>query len=247
MYEEILEGIGLTKGEIKVYTTLLKTGETTTGKVIDESGLSSGKIYEILNRLINKGLVSYIVKEKTKYFNATSPKKILEYIDQKEKEIKSRRQQAEKIIPYLSNLQKKGDYSAVIYKGLEGFKTAIYETLDELTKEDVWLGFGISTKREEAINLVWEFFVKKKGSKGIQSKIILNDFESYEKRKNVPHEDTRVLEMSSNAAPVSIAKDIVLIYNWKELSVIKIINKDIAQSFREFFYNLWNMAKIPKT
>jgi len=66
MYEKILEGIGLTKGEVKVYLTLLKTGETTTGKIIDNSGLSSGKIYEILEKLIKKGLVAYIIKEKTK-------------------------------------------------------------------------------------------------------------------------------------------------------------------------------------
>jgi len=248
MYEDILEGIGLTKGEIKVYLTLLKLGETTTGKIIDDSGLSSGKIYEILNKLMKKGLVNYIVKEKTKYFNATSPKKILEYISNTEKEIKKKRQQVEKILPSLSSIKdkKREEYSAVVYKGIEGFKTAIYETLDELNKDNKWLAFGISVKRKEIINRIWNKFVKAKEKKGISSRLIFNDIKSYKGQKPKYKEEGRILKMISNAAPVSISGNIVMIYNWKELSVIKITNKDIAQSFREFFYNLWDMAKKPK-
>jgi len=59
MNEKLLEEIGLTKGEIKTYLTLLQIGESTTGKIIDEAGISSGKIYEILNKLIRKGLVMH--------------------------------------------------------------------------------------------------------------------------------------------------------------------------------------------
>ena len=47
MDEKILEQIGLTKGESIVYLTLLKIGETTTGKIIEQAQISSGKIYEI--------------------------------------------------------------------------------------------------------------------------------------------------------------------------------------------------------
>jgi sugar-specific transcriptional regulator TrmB len=39
MYEDALEGIGLTKNEAKVYLTLLKLGSTTTGAVVKETGL----------------------------------------------------------------------------------------------------------------------------------------------------------------------------------------------------------------
>ena len=68
MLEKELMGIGLTQREVKVYLALLKLGESTTGKIIQESGISSGKIYEILEKLIGKGLASYTIKEKTKYF-----------------------------------------------------------------------------------------------------------------------------------------------------------------------------------
>src|SRR3989338_11365214 len=106
MNEKILEEIGLTKGEIKVYFSLLKLGETTTGKIIEEAQISSGKIYEILEKLIKKGLVSYIIKEKTKYFSATSPRRIIDYIHEKEHELMKKEEEFEKELPALLNLQK---------------------------------------------------------------------------------------------------------------------------------------------
>ena len=45
---ELLEEIGLTKSEIKVYLALLELGSATSGPIVDKSGASSSKIYEIL-------------------------------------------------------------------------------------------------------------------------------------------------------------------------------------------------------
>jgi len=108
MNQKILEEIGLTKGEIKVYLTLLKTGETTTGEIIKEAQISSGKIYEILDKLIAKGLASYIIKEKTKYFQASSPNRILDYFHEKEFSLKQKEQEIEKELPSLLSLEKQG-------------------------------------------------------------------------------------------------------------------------------------------
>ena len=78
-----LEEIGLTKSEIKVYLALLKLGQTTAGPIVDEAKVTRSKIYDILERLKNKGLVSHIIKESTKYFSATSPTNIIEYLNKK--------------------------------------------------------------------------------------------------------------------------------------------------------------------
>ena len=66
MNAKILENIGLTDGEIKVYLALIKLGSSTSGPITDKSGVSRSKIYNILERLIQKGLVSYTIKEKTR-------------------------------------------------------------------------------------------------------------------------------------------------------------------------------------
>ena len=77
---EILTEIGLTKSEIKVYLAMLKLGQTTSGKIVDEAKITRSKIYDILERLKNKGLVSFITKDSTKYFSATNPNNLLNYL-----------------------------------------------------------------------------------------------------------------------------------------------------------------------
>jgi len=120
MDEKLLEEIGLTKGEIKVYFTLLKLGETTTGKIIENAQISSGKIYEILDKLVKKGLVSFIIKEKTKYFTASSPNRILDYMHEKEKNLKEKEEEIKKELPFLLSIQKshKKEHETNLFKGL---------------------------------------------------------------------------------------------------------------------------------
>ena len=69
MNESLLEKIGLTKSEIKVYLALLELGCSATGKIVEKSKASSSKIYEILDRLMQKGLVSFIIKSGIKNIN----------------------------------------------------------------------------------------------------------------------------------------------------------------------------------
>ena len=72
-----LQKIGLTAGESKVYMALLKIGSSTTGPIVDEAKVSRSKVYHIIERLMSKGLVTSIVKTKTKYFQAADPHKLL--------------------------------------------------------------------------------------------------------------------------------------------------------------------------
>ena len=79
-----LEELGLTNGEIKVYLALVKLGETTSGPIVDESGISVSKVYYVLDRLAKKGLVSHVVKNNVKHFSAATPDRLLDYLKEKE-------------------------------------------------------------------------------------------------------------------------------------------------------------------
>ena len=56
-----LEWIGLNKSETKVYLSLLRLGASSTGPIINDSKTANSKIYEVLDKLIHKGLVSFLV------------------------------------------------------------------------------------------------------------------------------------------------------------------------------------------
>src|SRR3989344_6582669 len=92
---------GLTDGEGKVYLALLKLGSTTSGPIIEESKVANSIIYRLLDSLIEKGLASYIIKEKTKYFTAAQPKKIVEYLEERKQKIEDNKESINKLLPQL--------------------------------------------------------------------------------------------------------------------------------------------------
>jgi predicted DNA-binding transcriptional regulator len=73
MKEEILERLGLTKNEIKIYLYLLSCKTSTTGPIIKTLKISSSRVYESLEKLISKGLVAYFLKNNVKYYQAQDP------------------------------------------------------------------------------------------------------------------------------------------------------------------------------
>ena len=79
-----LELLGLSPRESAVYYALLKSGPTTTSRIIKDTGIPSSKIYDVLERLIQKGLASYILVSGKKEFRATNPNKLMEIIEKKE-------------------------------------------------------------------------------------------------------------------------------------------------------------------
>ncbi|MEK6953010.1 MAG: helix-turn-helix domain-containing protein [Nanoarchaeota archaeon] len=246
MNEKLLEEIGLTKGEVKVYLTLLKTGETTTGKIIEEAQISSGKIYEILYKLIKKGLVSYIIKEKTKYFQSASPNRILDFLHEKEKALKNKEMEIEKQLPSLFELQKpKKEYETTLFKGLKGIQAAIFEALDFLDKDDEVLVMGIRSTKDEQYNMLWKRWHQARMQKKIKCKAIFSDKDSkyYQSFKQMKLTQVKVLQGITPSA-IDIIKDKVLIFTYeKEPSCLSIKNPEIAQSFKTFFETLWRIAK----
>ncbi len=247
MNEKALEDIGLTKGEAKVYLTLLTLGETTTGKIIKEAQISSGKIYEILDKLIKKGLVSYIVKEKTKYFNAASPNRILDYLHNKEKELRKKEQIFLRELPNLISIGKKGkkEYETHLFKGFKGIETAINEALMDLTSKDEILAMGIVSSKEKKYNLMWQRWHIDRIRKKIVCKALFSDRNTdyYKKFRSMKLTKIKVLSGITPSA-IDIMNDRVLIFTYGiEASCLSIKNSEVAQSFKTFFYNLWNIAK----
>ncbi len=247
MNEKLLEQIGLTKGEIIVYTALLKIGETTTGKIIEEAQISSGKIYEILDKLIRKGLASFIVKEKTKYFSAASPNRILDFLHEKERELKDKEHQLIKEMPLLLALERAGkkEYEIRLFRGFKGIQTAIFEALSDLNQNDEVLAMGIRSSKGEQYNLLWQRWHKERINKKIVCKLIFSEKNSeyYENLKKMKFIKIKILKGITPAA-IDIMKNRVLIFTYgEEPSCLSIKNPEIAQSFATFFYNLWELSE----
>jgi sugar-specific transcriptional regulator TrmB len=75
-YSFILKNIGLTEYEIRVFLTLLLSGELNYRVLGRDSGVPIGKIYQVISSLESKGFVE-TAQDKPKLFKAVEPKKAL--------------------------------------------------------------------------------------------------------------------------------------------------------------------------
>jgi len=245
----IFEEIGLTKSEIKVYLALLELGSTTKGPLIKKSEISSSKIYEVTDKLIDKGLVSYILKNKVKHFKAAPPSRIKEYVKEKKDKISKQENELAKIIPFLEkkHIFLKDKTDAEIFMGWNGLETAYQDIINNLSKGDTDYVFGASkgsdskrTRRffDRYLNLTYE--------KGIKIKAIFNkDSKDYHKSSKAKkrHVEARFLDQTT-PTEINIYKDKTLIVVLSQTPlVIMIKGKEVADSFKQYFDVMWGIAK----
>ena len=147
----VLEEIGLNKGEAKVYLALLELGESKVGSIINKSGLVSSVVHTDINKLVEKGLASYIKKGKIKFYKAVSPKQILNFVKEKEKKLLE-------IIPSLEEKQKKSENKeeAEIFEGIKGITSMLNLIIENSKKREEF--FFFATDMEEKQKELQEFW-----------------------------------------------------------------------------------------
>jgi len=158
MDTSILEDIGLTKAEIKVYLALLELGSSTAGPVIEKTGLQNSVVHMTLHKLVEKGFVSFIKKGKIRHYQPTDPRHIIDFIEEKKKRFVT-------LLPQLLAKQKvKEKQEAEIYEGFKGFKTMLYEFIKDVKPGDEYLFFAFSAKNPDDFGRIFEFYkdMKKK-------------------------------------------------------------------------------------
>ena len=247
MESEILEKVGLTRNESIVYLTLLKLGTAKTGELLNASGLNSGKIYEILESLKRKGLLSESIINNVKHYTSAPPGQLLEYLDKKKKEIEKEEKLIKSSISQLEALRnsKLTKTRSVVYTGFQGLKTAAYEALNQLKENEEILGMGISEKKQVKLNEFWLQFSSARIKNKIKARHIYSEKGTYsEEFKKVKLTEHKFLEGFTPVTVDIFGDDKVLILNYQEpINCILIYDKNTATSFRNFFEQLWKIAK----
>ncbi len=246
MYKEKLEELGLTSGESKVYVALLVLGPSTVGPVVKKSNVAYSNIYEILNRLLDKGLVSFIVKQKTKYFQAEDIKRIKDYLVIQEKELDRKKKIFEDLQPKLEKLglDKKKE-EAEIFVGEKGLMTAYDKLLKGSDKKDV--GYFFYVNDEEYYEKAEKFYVKSwhlmKKYKSKWKGISTVDFKKTKLVKRYPSFVEQRYVPFPVPGNIDFINDKLLITTWKNAVGILIHSKEIVESYRSYFDSVWKLAK----
>jgi predicted transcriptional regulator len=245
-----LAKVGLTNGEIRIYEALLELGETTRTNLAKKSGVSPSKIYDVANRLLEKGIISSVKKNGIMHFSAANPERLKSFIQQKHKEIETESKLIDSMLPSLLAKYSKTEENADIevFYSWEGMKTAFDDIIKTLGPGEYNYIFGASQGyNSKQADLFFSQFYKKKLEKGFGTKIIFNE----DVRKNKQRtslfarspNDMRFM-YSNTFTEINLYKNTVLIIMLlNKPIVIRIKSSEASSSFKAFFDSMWNMAK----
>jgi len=246
MNTEILRSLGLSKRESEVYYNLLKIEDALASDISEKTKEARTNTYDTLNSLIKKGLVSYVVKNNKKYFLAADPKNLLKWMDIRKEEIEKEKKIVEKLIPDLKNLrsEKEKKVKVEVFEGKEGFRTALNRTIESAknkNKEILMLN-ALANILHQIDPIYQEKYYNLKKQEKIHTRYIFNGKVDIPKSPNAEY---KFLDFpSNNLAATSIHGNSVIFWLITDpLIAIIVESKELADSYRNNFNELWKIAK----
>lgn len=239
MDTQILEDIGLTNAEIKVYLALLELGTSTAGPILDKSGLQNSVVHMTLNKLIDRGFITFVKEGKRNHYQAANPKHIIDFINEK-------KQRFEGILPELLLKQQQARIKPEIitFRDIKGIKELLMELLDAGGKEHHT--FGSTAKSLMLGEAWWVNYHKKRAEKGIKARLLFNESLAYWRaEKKYPKSEIRYTKAGFEPLTETIIRNNkigIIIWSDKPLGIL-IHQKEAADSYDEFFEVLWKAGK----
>ena len=235
MNEKLLKEIGLTDIEIKVYLVLLKEGSSLAGDITRNTGIHRRSVYDAIERLVEKGLVSYIKTNNRKYFEAVNPERLLEILKEKEDNIKT-------LLPELKLLKEtsKEKKETLFFRGKQALRT-VFDDQIRIGKEICIFGDAVNVK--EILKYYFPKFDKLRVEKKIRVRMVFDESARTNKQlKKIPLSKIKFIKKGSTGSMSSyIYGDNITIVTWSENpTAILIREKAIAEGFRSYFNFIWN-------
>ncbi len=240
MLEENLAKFGFSPSEIKVYLQLLRKGSSYANRISAETGINRTNVYEALDRLSSKGVVSFVTRNKVKWFEAKPPTALYSLIQEKEEELEETK---EGLLNDIKSLKKafstrKSSLEASIFAGKKGLRM-LFEEMIETAKPISLIASQYQFK--SFFGHYFEQWHRKRIAKGIRQRSI------FPKKLQGIAEKRKLLQFKfvedKYASPTStfIYGDTCIFIQWsKQPLAIRIQNKEIAKSHQNYFNMLWN-------
>lgn len=129
--ESLLQGLGLSANEIKLYTTLLKLPEATMPLLVEESGLARTLVYYLLEHLFEFGLARSFKRGKKTVYQAESPERLHDVVRKMSEDVERKKNAIGELVASLSSVYRLAQHKPGIqfFEGVKGFKEALYDTL----------------------------------------------------------------------------------------------------------------------
>lgn len=239
-----LQDFGLTDIESTVYLFLLKRGSSLAGKVSKETGIHRRTVYDALERLVEKGLISYIRLNNKRYFEVVNPRRFLEIAKEKQDNLHRIMPELEAQYKFVhENKTIKERKETVFFRGKKAIQNIFNESMDK-PGEVFFIG------NSDYLSDIFKHYLKKYDSTrkeiGIHIKAI-TDFDGREKEELSTLENCKIKylkpKIDNKTIVVGYGNNLIIL-NWKEEPIAILIKEgEIKKGFEDYFNLMWEMGK----
>jgi sugar-specific transcriptional regulator TrmB len=244
-----LERIGLNRNEAKVFLALLNSGPAIASELVKITGFHRNIIYDNLDKLVERGLVTYINEDGKRRFAIAPPEAMNAMLERDFSELESRKAVVSALVPKMSAelAKSRQKQSAMIYRGAKSFKGLLREVINSGS----YLGMGVSNASTEILGAdFWNNFIMQVKKNKVRERLLLNsDF----KLASLPiasprHTQLRFLPSAANmVTEILIYSDKVAIMVYSDPPIATVIQDEFARdSFTEYFEHLWAISRPVK-
>jgi len=245
---EYLQKLGLTPKESTLYLAMLELGVASpVSSIAKRSGINRTTTYDILNILIEKGLIISSKHGSYLYFRAQPPEKLVAFLKEQSDKYSKLSSEAEKILPELNvHYHAASDRPRVyFYEGIEGVLRVYEETL---TSSEEILAYASDQANQNSVPWYFPQYYKRRTEKKISIRALFPDTPRDRERHSLDKKELRKSRLlpknKLNFTPeVNFFDDKIMIADWKEKIGIIIESKEIAKVFKQTFELAWEAAE----
>jgi HTH-type transcriptional regulator, sugar sensing transcriptional regulator len=140
MFEQLLEEVGLSEKEAKVYLALLQVDKDAIQDIAKKTGINRTTVYPVLESLQKKGLVSEVSEGKKVFYMAEPPERLETYVERQRVLFEEKSKRLKDVIPQIKSIQRESGERPVVkyFEGRDGAVSAyeeFYEMHDNKAKE----------------------------------------------------------------------------------------------------------------
>lgn len=244
MDTEILKRIGMIDNEIKIYLFLLKTGPSLASDIAKATKLHRTHVYDLIESLIKKSIVSHVIRENRKYFQAASPEQLNYLLKEKQEQIEKDKEKLTILIRELNTISTiaKPKLLVSVYEGKKGFK-ALLE--DILRRKQDYLVLGYNPKADEHLKYFLPGFYRRRIKLGIKRRAIIDPVFQGSWVQKQKLQQIRFFKYEFPTG-IIIYGDRVVLTIIQETGQVAIVieNQRMANNFKKLFESIWKTAEL---
>ncbi len=236
--KNLFKELGVNDEQAKVYLAALELGQANMNELAEKAGLKRTSVYNYVDELIEKKLITTGKKRKRTVYSAIHPNMLMEIE-------KARLSELERNLPELLAVYNKSKTKPKVtfYEGINGIKTVLQDMLKEKQTISAFSDF----KHMAAVfgDYYFDVFPPERAKRGIVSRNIVPDTP---KARELAKKDarylrqTKFLQIPDLKTEINIYANKVALNSYQSSPPFGVIieDHDIAETLRAVWQQLWN-------